>query len=79
MLLLLRAFLQLPIATDKIDPSVAWANTNSRVNSVVPEPRAAERALLFIPSALPEGIEPADPMIRFRGLAYPVSYERGHP
>jgi hypothetical protein len=39
----------------------------------------ASVALLFLPSLLPDGIEPADPMIRFRGLSYPVSYDRRHP
>jgi hypothetical protein len=39
---------------------------------------ATERALMFLPALLPDGIEPADPMIQFRNKAYPVSYERRH-
>jgi catalase len=46
---------------------------------VVPDSEAAERALLFLPAALPAGIEPADPMIQVRSAAYPVSYARRHP
>ncbi|RPJ66189.1 MAG: catalase, partial [Alphaproteobacteria bacterium] len=36
------------------------------------------RALLFLPAELPEGIEPADPMIQARNAAYIVSYGRRH-
>jgi catalase len=79
--------LQLPAPGDKLDnPSIPWADTNKTIElgtieiaSVVPDSDAAQRALLFLPSLLPDGIEPADPMIRFRGLAYPVSYDRRHP
>lgn len=82
-----KVVLQLSAPGDKIDdPSIAWADTNKtiqlgiiEVTSVVPDNESANRALLFVPSVLPEGIEPADPMIRFRGLTYPVSYERRHP
>lgn len=79
--------LQLAAPGDKIDdPSVAWANTNKTIElgvleiaSVASDPEAADHALVFIPSMLPDGIEPADPMIRFRGVTYPVSYDRRHP
>jgi catalase len=79
--------LQLPAPGDKLDdPSIPWADTNKiielgtiEIASVVPDSDATQRALLFLPSLLPDGIEPADPMIRFRGLAYPVSYDRRHP
>jgi catalase len=37
---------------------------------------AEERALLFLPTALPEGIEPADPMLTARSEAYPISFSR---
>ena len=84
-----RAFkvvLQLAAPGDKIDdPSVAWASTNKittlgtpTVASVVPDSEATERALMFLPALLPDGIEPADPMIQFRNKTYPVSYERRH-
>lgn len=79
--------LQLPAPNDKLDdPSTPWSDTNKTVElgtieitSVVLDSDAAQRALMFLPSLLPDGIEPADPMIRFRGLAYPVSYDRRHP
>lgn len=32
-----------------------------------------QKALSFLPTNLPEGIEPADPMIDFRGRTYPFS------
>jgi catalase len=78
--------LQLPAPGDKLDdPSIPWSDTNKtkefgtiEITSVVPDSDAAQRALLFLPSLLPDGIEPADPMIGFRGLAYPVSYDRRH-
>jgi len=78
--------LQLPVPGDKLDdPSIPWSDTNKtielgsiEITSVVPDSDATQRALLFLPSLLPDGIEPADPMIRFRGLAYPVSYDRRH-
>ena len=39
---------------------------------------AEEQALLFLPTALPEGIEPADPMLTARSEAYPISFSRRH-
>lgn len=71
---------------DKIDdPSTAWPQTRRLVDigvieitTVVPDSEAAERALLFLPAQLPEGIEPADPMIQFRNAAYIISYGRRH-
>lgn len=79
--------LQLPAPGDKLDdPSIPWSDTNKtnelgtiEITLVVPDSDATQRALLFLPSLLPDGIEPADPMIRFRGLAYPISYDRRHP
>ncbi len=70
---------------DKIEdpPSMAWPDTRKLVDvglieitRVVPNSDAAERALLFLPAKLPEGIEPADPMIEFRNAAYIISYKR---
>jgi catalase len=64
---------QLAEPEDKIDdPSIAWPEKRKtldlgviEITTVVPDSDAAERALLFLPAALPEGIEPADPMIQF--------------
>ena len=81
-----KVVLQLPTLGDSLDdPSIPWSDTNKtielgtiEITSVVPDSDAAQRALLFLPSLLPDGIEPADPMIGFRGLAYPVSYDHRH-
>ena len=77
---------QIPEPGDKIDdPSIAWPDTRKIVEigvieiaKVVSDSDAAERALLFLPAELPEGIEPADPMIQARNAAYIVSYGRRH-
>lgn len=77
---------QLPEAGDKIDdPSIAWPDTRKvvelgviEITQVVADSDAAERELLFIPIALPAGIEAADPMLFARSAAYPVSYGRRH-
>jgi catalase len=77
---------QLAEAGDKIgDPSIAWPDTRKTVELgeiVIERPvannDAAEQALLFLPTALPEGIEPADPMLTARSEAYPISFSRRH-
>jgi catalase len=77
---------QLAEAGDKIeDPSIAWSDKNKvielgilEITSVVLDSEAAERTLLFMPGLLPDGIEPADPMIQFRNKTYPISYDRRH-
>ena len=68
---------------DLDDPSVAWPENRERIelgyveiHRVVANSAAAERDLLFLPGALPEGIEAQDPMIKARQSAYPVSFER---
>ncbi|MBV9182509.1 MAG: hypothetical protein JO356_14455 [Acidobacteria bacterium] len=75
-----------PIAgrEDKLDhPSIAWPKDRRIVElgtisiaNVVADNGAAQKTLLFLPSALPPGIEPEDPMINVRSAAYPISYER---
>src|SRR4051812_26940531 len=62
------------------DPSVAWPDTREKVilgvleikkvSSNTPE---QDKALIFIPNNLPDGIETADPMLDFRSKAYPIS------
>lgn len=81
-----RLVLQLSTAADKLDdPSIAWSDSNPivelgtfSIDKIVADQDAANSTLVFIPSMLPPGIEPADPMIRFRGTTYPVSYDRRH-
>jgi catalase len=48
------------------------------ITSVAVDSNAEQRALVFMPTALPAGIETADPMIAARSSAYPVSYSRRH-
>jgi catalase len=77
---------QLAQAGDKLDdPSIAWPETRKTIDvglieitAAVSDSDAAERQLIFLPAALPAGIEPADPMIEARSEAYPVSYARRH-
>jgi catalase len=69
---------------DKLDdPSIAWPATRTKVElgtieitKVVADNATAERQLLFLPGALPAGIEAEDPMIKARTEAYPVSFLR---
>lgn len=70
---------------DASDPSVAWPDSRRRVDigvleitRVLPDSEAQQRALLFLPLALPPGIEAADPMLKARQDAYPVSFSRRH-
>ena len=69
---------------DKVDdPSTAWPDSRQivelgtiSITKVVQDSDAAQRQLLFLPNALPSGIEVQDPMIDARSAAYPVSYAR---
>ena len=77
---------QLAADGDKLeDPSIAWPETRATIDvgvieitSVADDSDAEQRALMFLPAALPAGIEAADPMILARSTAYPVSYGRRH-
>ena len=79
-----RFILQVADNGDKLDdPSVAWPDTRKTVElgivsiaRLIPDGLAADKKLLFIPNAVPTGIEPADPMIQIRSMAYPVSFGR---
>jgi catalase len=81
-----RMLVQLAANTDKIeDPSIAWPETRATIDlgtieitSVAADSNAEQRSLMFLPTALPAGIEAADPMIAARSAAYPVSYGRRH-
>jgi catalase len=81
-----RMLVQLAADGDKLeDPSIAWPETRTTINvgvieitSVAADSDAEQRTLMFLPSALPAGIEAADPMIAARSAAYPVSYGRRH-
>jgi catalase len=70
--------------SDKLDdPSIAWPSTRRivelgtiAITHVDADSDAAQKKLLFLPNALPAGIEPEDPMINARSAAYPISYGR---
>jgi catalase len=62
------------------DPSVAWPDTREKVllgvleiNKISSNTPEQDKALIFIPNNIPEGIETADPMLDFRSKAYPIS------
>ena len=75
-------FAQISGKGDKVDdPSVAWPEDRQlvklgtlTVEHVAQNQSALEKTLLFLPSNVPAGIEPADPMIQIRSAAYPVSF-----
>ena len=81
-----RMLVQLSADGDRLeDPSIAWPETRQTIDvgvieitSVAADSDAEQRALMFLPTALPAGIEAADPMIAARSAAYPVSYARRH-
>jgi catalase len=65
------------------DPTIVWPNTRKvvelgiiSITKSVADNDAAQRKLLFLPNALPAGIEVEDPMINARSAAYPISYSR---
>lgn len=84
--ILFRLRVQLATEGDKVDdPSVTWSDLNPTVDlgllsieAPVGDSDAAERELMFLPTALPAGIEPADPMLTARTECYPISYARRH-
>ena len=73
---------QLAEASDAIEnPSVAWPETRKlvnlgaiRIDRMIADPAAADKATLFNPSNVPDGIAPADPMLASRQGAYPLSF-----
>ncbi|MGF6433038.1 MULTISPECIES: catalase family peroxidase [Bradyrhizobium] len=79
-----RMLLQVAGADDKLDdPSTAWPDTRQTIElgtisitKAVQDSDAAQWQLLFLPNALPSGIEVQDPMIDARSAVYPVSYSR---
>ena len=76
-----RMYAQLAEEGDAIeDPSIAWPDTRKKVflgtitiTKLANNSIDADKKLFFIPNNIPDGIEPADPMINFRSQAYPVS------
>jgi catalase len=79
-----RLYVQLAGEGDQIDnPAIAWPESRPlldlgllEISAVAPDSAAADRELMFLPTKLPAGIEPADPMLVDRGNAYPESFRR---
>lgn len=76
-------YAQIAEATDVIgDPSIAWPESRQlvrlgtiRIDRMVPDPVTTDKGTLFLPLNVPEGIEPADPMLGIRQGAYPLSFQ----
>lgn len=77
---------QIADAGDKVDdPSIAWPadrktvslGTISLTKSTGDD--AANKELVFMPNAIPAGIDAADPMIADRGAVYAASFARRNP
>lgn len=65
------------------DPSIAWPDSRPKVElgtltltRLVPDSKAAEKKIVFMPNALPKGIEVEDRMVDFRSAAYGVSFSK---
>ena len=63
------------------DPSIAWPESRRlvklgtiRIDRMVPDAAATDKATLFAPLNIPAGITPADPMLEIRQGAYPLSF-----
>jgi catalase len=77
-------YAQIAEAGDAIDnPSVAWPESRRlvelgtiRITAMAPDPAATDRATAFLPLNVPDGVEPADPMLGIRQGAYPISFSQ---
>jgi catalase len=77
----IRFYAQIATAGDKIaNPSIAWSDKNKRVflgtitiNRLNTNTLEDDKNLSFIPNNLVDGIEAADPMLKDRSKAYPIS------
>ena len=75
-------YVQISGSGDKIDdPSVAWPEDRKRIklgtitiDRLTADQQEADRSLLFLPGKVPSGIEIADPMLKIRTAAYPISF-----
>jgi catalase len=75
-------FAQIAQAGDKLDdPSTPWPEDRQLVKlgtltiiGMAADQEGLSRSLLFLPGNVPDGIEPADPMIEVRSNAYPISF-----
>jgi len=63
------------------DPSTPWPEDRQLVKlgtltlaGLAADQAGLDKSLLFLPNNVPDGIEPADPMIDVRSSAYPISF-----
>lgn len=76
-------YAQVAEAGDAIDdPSIAWPESRRlvklgtiRIDRLAPDPAATDKATMFRPLDVPDGIEGADPMLGVRQAAYPLSFQ----
>jgi catalase len=74
-------YAQIAASGDVIDdPSIAWPETRRlvklgtiRLEHMATNPDALDKTTMFRPLNIPDGIEPADPMLGVRQAAYPLS------
>jgi catalase len=75
-------YAQVAAAGDLIDnPSIAWPESRRLVKlgtlsieRIAVDQVKTDKALLFLPARVPNGIEVADPMVGVRSAAYPISF-----
>ena len=75
-------FAQIAQEGDKVDdPSTPWPEDRQLVKlgtltitGIAADQAGLDKSLLFLPNNVPDGIEPADPMVDVRSAAYPVSF-----
>ena len=75
-------YAQIAEASDTLDdPSIAWPETRRTVllgtitiTQLAADQAGLDKALVFLPGNVPNGITPADPMVEIRTAAYPVSF-----
>lgn len=75
-------FAQIAEPADKPDdPSLPWPESRKQVKlgtltitGMASDQAGSSKSLLFLPNNVPDGIEPADPMIDIRSAAYPISF-----
>lgn len=79
-----KLMLQIAAKGDQVDdPSIAWPDSRRTVelgtlviDKVAPDMVAAQKAVVFMPNALPKGIAVEDQMVNFRASSYAVSFGR---
>jgi len=75
-------FAQIAQPGDKADdPSTPWPEDRQLVKlgtlsitGMAADQEGLSKSLLFLPNNVPDGVEPADPMIDVRSAAYPISF-----